>query len=121
VPSIEPASKIIPAEGPAALPPSTPRTVIIIHAGPWSHGNRQASLPAKPRRQSPRRGGKHRADDSSLLDLPERVLTSWPITLRLALLLLILLTGTAVIAAAAGLVNEFLLAALSYCIRHKLR
>jgi hypothetical protein len=47
------------------------------------------------------------------------VLTSWPITLRLGLLLLILLTGTAAVAATAGLISQLMLAALNHYVKRK--
>lgn len=117
--SIEPTSRIIPTEESTKLAPAVQRTVIIIHGGVGLHGDRRACLPAQSRRQSPRRSGKHRADHSSLLDLLERVLTSWPITLRLGLLLLILLTGTAAVAATAGLISQLMLAALNHYVKRK--
>lgn len=70
--------------------------------------------PAKQDAAGRSRGGRHRLDDTSWLGLLERVLCSWPITLRVALLLVILLTGTAAIATAVGIVGQLLLAALCY-------
>jgi hypothetical protein len=58
---------------------------------------------------SARRPRRHRAEDRSWTATLERVLRSWPTTLRLALLLAILLTGLAAIVAAAGLVSPLLL------------
>ena len=56
-------------------------------------------------------------DDRSWLRLVERVLASWPATLRLALFLLILFTGIAVVATALGVAGQILLTVLGFRIR----
>lgn len=57
--------------------------------------------------------GKHRLRTRTRwLDLVEKALTSWPITLRIAVLLTILVTGTAATAAAVGIGAQLLLAAI---------
>jgi hypothetical protein len=65
-----------------------------------------------PRAVAPaRRPRRHRAEGRSWPATLERVLRTWPTTLRLALLLAILLAGLAAIAAAAGLASPLLLIA----------
>ncbi|MPZ84031.1 MAG: hypothetical protein GEV28_28005 [Actinophytocola sp.] len=56
--------------------------------------------------------GRHRAGADSWMDLAERSLQSWPITLRVALLLVVLFTGTAAVAAVLGVAGQLVLAAL---------
>lgn len=56
--------------------------------------------------------GRHHLRDHSWLGLVERVLLSWPVTLRLALLIAVLVTGTAALAAVVGVVGQVLLALL---------
>ncbi|HEV7647308.1 MAG TPA: hypothetical protein VGP26_04025 [Actinophytocola sp.] len=56
--------------------------------------------------------GRHHVDESSWLDVAERVLHSWPITLRLAILMVVLATGTAVVAAVVGVACQLALAGL---------
>ena len=58
-------------------------------------------------------GGRHRAPESPW-DVVDRVLGSWPITLRLAFLVLVLITGTAVLAAAMGVVGQLVLAGIAF-------
>ena len=64
-------------------------------------------LPARPA------GGRHRAPEPSGWEVADRVLGSWPITLRLAFLFLVLITGTAVLAATVGVVGQLVLAGLA--------
>lgn len=58
-------------------------------------------------------GGRHRAPESPW-DFMDRVLGSWPIALRLAFLFLVLITGTAVLAAAVGVVGQLVLAGVAF-------
>jgi hypothetical protein len=70
-----------------------------------------------PRDGAARRPRRHRAEDRSWPATLERVLRSWPTTLRLALLLAILLGGLAAIVAAAGLASPLLLVAGGHQLR----
>ncbi len=64
-----------------------------------------------------RRPRRRRAEDRSWPAILERVLRSWPTTLRMALLLAILLGGLAAIVAAAGLASPLLLIAGGHQLR----
>lgn len=68
-------------------------------------------------------GGRHRVPEPSGWEIADRVLGSWPVALRLAFLFLVLVTGTAVLAAAVGVVGQLVLAgiALRTQRRHKRR
>jgi len=57
-------------------------------------------------------GGRHELIDSTWFGRLERLLQSWPITLRLALLVAVVLTGTAAVAATLGIGGQLALAAL---------
>ena len=57
-------------------------------------------------------GGRHRRPTESWLDVLEGALNSWPVTLRLAVLIVVLATGAAAVAAAVGVVGQLLLTAL---------
>jgi hypothetical protein len=81
----------------------------------------RAAVPAEPEHElppadvpSPRAdgAGRHQLVDHSWLGFAERVLQSWPITVRLAVLVLVLITGTAALAAAVGVVGQLALAGL---------
>jgi hypothetical protein len=75
--------------------------------------------PAIPAQEDRRRGhrrqgdtGRHHLDESSWLDVAERVLHAWPITVRLAMLMVVLATGTAAVAALVGVACQLALAGL---------
>src|SRR4051794_29157896 len=72
--------------------------------------------PAQEGRRTGRRRqgdtGQHHLDESSWLDVAERVLHAWPITARLAVLTVVLATGTAMVAALVGVACQLALAAL---------
>jgi hypothetical protein len=55
---------------------------------------------------------RHHRKEASWLGLAERVLHSWPITLRLAVLVVVLATGTAAVAAAVGVAGQLFLAGI---------
>jgi len=87
-------------------------------------GIEPSAIPAQRDRRRPghlRQGdtGRHHVEESSWLDVAERVLHAWPITLRLAVLTIVLATGTAVVAAVVGVVCQLALAALG--IRARIR
>jgi hypothetical protein len=65
--------------------------------------------------------GRHRVEDRSWPATIERILRSWPVTLRTALLLAVLLLGIAAIAAASGLAGPLLFVAGGYQARRWLR
>jgi hypothetical protein len=69
----------------------------------------------------PRRNGRHHRPVTSWYDLAARLLQSWPSTLRIAVLLLVVLTGTAELAAKIGLSGQTVVIALDawYCTRHR--
>lgn len=56
--------------------------------------------------------GKHHRPITSWYDLLARMLQSWPVTLRMAVLLLVVLTGTAELAAKVGLSGQTIAIAL---------
>lgn len=89
-------ARIRPARGPFPDPPAIP-------------GQRDRRLPGS-RRQGDT--GRHHLDESSWLDVAERVLHAWPITVRLAMLMIVLATGTAAVAALVGVVCQLALAGL---------
>lgn len=62
---------------------------------------------------APRPGGRHRAPESPW-DFVDRALGSWPVTLRAAFLFLVLITGTALVVAAVGVVGQLVLAAVAF-------
>jgi hypothetical protein len=72
--------------------------------------------PAQEGRRTGRRRqgdtGRHHLDESSWLDVAERVLHAWPITARLAVLTVVLATGTAMMAALVGVACQLALAGL---------
>jgi hypothetical protein len=111
MPSIEPRIANIPVA--ATAPENRPaRTVVVIHDIPVRCD--EPPPPAvPPEAEPPQARGRHRARDSSWLQVLERGLSSWPITLRLAVLVAVLLTGTATLAAALGLAGQLLLIGLS--------
>lgn len=68
---------------------------------------RLAAVPWWPSRNVAFLGnGRHHRPITSWYDLVERALHSWPVTLRIAVLLLVLLTGTAELAARIGLSGQ---------------
>ncbi|MBB5851352.1 hypothetical protein ACFQ05_39315 [Amycolatopsis umgeniensis] len=67
------------------------------------------------------RSGRHELVDATWFGRLERLLQSWPPTLRLALLIAVVLTGTAAIAATLGIGGQLALIALSLVERRKLR
>lgn len=81
------------------------RTVVVVHAGRPEPEHAQEGADRA-------RAGRHRVGGGSWLDLVERSLQSWPITLRVALLLVVLFTGTAAVAAVLGVAGQLVLAGL---------
>jgi hypothetical protein len=117
MPSIEPRIANIPVADSA--PENRPaRTVVVIHEIP---DRRDEPLPPVilPEPEQPQAKGRHRAQDHSWLQVLERGLSSWPVTLRLVVLLAVLLTGTATLAAALGLAGQLLLVGLSLARRRQ--
>jgi hypothetical protein len=97
------------------------RSTVVIHAFPGSRIRPAPDPPAeeptarerrRPGYLRPADSGRHHLDESSWLDLAERVLHSWPISLRLAILMVVLATGTAAVAAVVGVVCQLALAGL---------
>jgi hypothetical protein len=117
MPSIEPRIANIPVVDSA--PENRPaRTVVVIHEIP----DRRDEPPPPvilPEPEQPQAKGRHRAHDPSWLQVLERGLSSWPVTLRLVVLLAVLLTGTATLAAALGLAGQLLLVGLSLARRRQ--
>ena len=106
---------------PAVDPPE--RVTVVIHAftpnrippapsPPGATGEPTAHERPRPGRQRQPDTGRHHLDESSWLDVAERVLNSWPITVRLAALMIVLATGTAAVAAVVGVVCQLVLAGL---------
>jgi hypothetical protein len=105
--SIEQGTSINPLDPPGTTPQCRWITVVIHEFGepgvlavPGTAGSRPA-------------GGRHRAPESPW-DVVDRVLGSWPLTLRLAFLFLVLITGTVVLAAAVGVVGQLVLAGIAF-------
>jgi len=123
VSTIDGTSPTNPAEEPGKSPQRVPRITIFVHHPPNEPVHRAigrmepSPKTAGQKRQKPwaRRleGSKHQLDDPTWLGLLERVLYSWPITVRLVVLLAVVLTGTAALAAIVGVGGQLLLAALS--------
>lgn len=109
--SIEPNSRIIPVEDPVSGPEE-----VMIHPIPLPR--EEISIPVPPQRG---RRGRHRAESRSWTGFADKVLQSWPATLRLAVLLMILLAGLAMIAAVIGIATPLLLVAGGYQMRQWLR
>ena len=121
--TIDGTSPTNPAEVPGTSPQRVPRITLVIHNLPDKPAHpavptvtplpttltRVSGLPAA----TGHHGGKHRLEESTWLGLADRVLTSWPITLRLALLVAVVLTGTAAVAATLGIGGQLALAALN--------
>lgn len=108
-----------PAEAASTSPQQVPRITVLIHdfaqEPACSSTPRLVPTPAQLRKLSEpaRHGrGRHQLADRPWFDLAERVLYSWPITLRVVVLLVVLFTGTAALAAALGVGGQLLLAAL---------
>lgn len=122
--SIESAPAINPLEPPDGATPAR-RISIVVHAfgSPAGPLLRPSAPPARTveTRRSP--GGRHRVENGSWRSLAERVLHPWPVSLRLAVLLVVLATGTATAAAAIGFAGQLLVAALGLRIhrRHRRR
>jgi hypothetical protein len=107
------------------------RLTVVIHDFGGGHGDR-ADLPAPAQldrhadrvtvRLDPERmsATRHHRKDASWPALAERVLHSWPITLRLAVLVVVLATGTAAVAAVVGVAGQLFLAGLGLR-AHRLR
>lgn len=68
-----------------------------------------------------RPNGRHHRPVESWYDLVGRILHSWPLTFRIAILILVVLTGTAELAAKIGLSGQVLAIALNiwYCVRRR--
>lgn len=119
--SIEPRIANIPVA--ATAPENRPaRTVVVIHEIPVRRDEPPPSPiapEAPPEAEPPQARGRHRARDSSWLQVLERGLSSWPVSLRLAVLLAVLLTGTATLAAAVGVAGQLLLIGLSLARRRQ--
>lgn len=115
---------------PAASPHRVPRITVILHdlpVNPTGSGGFPTSPRLRPaledsrkdvrtprRRRRRTKSGRHQLEDRTWLGLLERVLQSWPITLRVVLLLAVLITGTVVIAAVLGVAGQLLLAVLGF-------
>jgi hypothetical protein len=122
VSTIDGTSPTNPAEVPGGSPQRVPRITLVIHGSPTdlptavsSPLPRTTPAPTAEAGQLVRqqRGGRHELVDSTWFGRLERLLHSWPITLRLALLVAVVLTGTAAVAATLGIGGQLLLAALS--------
>jgi hypothetical protein len=77
------------------------------------HGAARPCPAREMRGERPTSRGRHHRPTESWLDLAESALHSWPVTLRVTLLVTVLLTGTAAVAAAVGVVGQILLAFLA--------
>ncbi|SFO06418.1 hypothetical protein [Amycolatopsis rubida] len=125
--TIDGASPTNPDEAPRKSPNRVPRVTLVIHNAPagLQNGDGKSSNPApkaKPSAVTPSvtaskrgkgRGGRHELADTTWLGRLERLLQSWPVTLRLALLIVVVLTGTAAIAATLGIGGQLALVVLS--------
>ena len=121
--TIDGTSPTNPDEEPGMSPQRVPRITIFVHNLPNDPDHRAVARVARSPRaagQKPQRpwqkkigGGKHQLDDPTWLSLLERVLYSWPITVRLVVLVAVVLTGTAALAATLGVGGQLLLAVLS--------
>lgn len=90
------------------------RTItVVVHECPLEEPTVILVVPAS------RVGGRHRAPEPSVWHVADRVVGSWPITLRVAFLFLVLITGTAVLAAAVGVVGQLLLAGFALRARRR--
>jgi hypothetical protein len=110
--SIEQGTSINPLDPSGNTPQRTRITVVIHEFGDRSLEESDVA-PAVPRAGVRPAGGRHRAPESAW-DFADRVLGSWPIALRLAFLFLVLITGTAVLAAAVGVVGQLVLAGIAF-------
>lgn len=127
--TIDGTSPTNPAEVPGGSPQRVPRITLVIHGLPTG----DSSLAAVPHHSAPapvptpeagqllrqRRSGRHELVDSTWFGRLERLLQSWPITLRLALLVAVVLTGTAAVAATLSIGGQLALAALSLRARRR--
>lgn len=119
--SISGLQAINPPEPAAAAVDRPERVTVVIHAFTPNRirpapGPRAATgtpmAHERSRRQRQADTGRHHLDESSWLDVAERVLHSWPITVRLAALMIVLATGTAAVAAVVGVACQLALAGL---------
>jgi hypothetical protein len=128
--SIERTPRINPAESPEMSPQRVRRLTVVIHDFGGGRGVRvDPPAPAHLDRQAdrvtvrldPERSSatRHHRRDASWLGLAERVLHSWPITLRLAVLVVVLATGTAAVAAVVGVAGQLFLAGLGLRAHHR--
>lgn len=108
-----------PAEAPDTSPQRVRRRTVAIHdllhepiQQRRSEPTESSNVPSRSK-QMKRGRGRHELDDRTWLGLTERVVHSWPIPIRLVLLMGVLLTGTTEEAAAVGMAAQLLLALLS--------
>ncbi len=117
--SIDSAEPIIPPEDAKESPAPMERVVIVIHsptqpAGPTGReplpsGDRQPS----GSRTGRTRGGRHRRPEGSWLHLVDDIVRSWPLTLRVVVLILAIATGSTAIVMTLGVAGQLALAALA--------
>jgi hypothetical protein len=114
MPTIDGTPPTNPAEAPGTSLQQAPRITVIIHDFAQEPTAPRLALPpdTQPATRKGRRRGRHELHDRTWLDLLERVLCSWPITLRVVVLLVVLLTGTAAAAMTLGVGGQLLFAAL---------
>lgn len=111
MPSISGPTSINPPESPAPSPHRVARVTVVVH----EFARCEQPAPPAPNRPGGARqptGGRHHEETNRWLDLAERTLHSWPIPLRLAVLTLVLATGTAAVAAVVGMAGQLALAVL---------
>ncbi len=118
-----------PGEAPRKSPQQVPRITLVIHGSPT--GRRLPPEPAAEHVPEPvaekapaarrERGGQHEFVDTTWFGRLERLLQSWPITFRLVLLVAVVLTGTAAVAATLGIGGQLALIALSLVERRRRR
>lgn len=120
--SIRSAEPIIPPEDPKESREGIERVVIVIHSPtqpvtPVPTGGE--APPSGDRESSGRhtgrsaRGGRHRQEGRSWLDLVDDVMRSWPLTLRVVVLIFAIATGSTAVVMALGVVGQLALAGLA--------
>lgn len=126
--SIGSTEQIIPPDDPKESPATLERVVIVIHPSTQPEcpvparrtapreDSRQPEQPSKQRPEQPTdrpRGGRHRRDEQSWLHLADDVVRSWPLTLRVVVLILAIATGSTAVVMALGVVGQLALAGLA--------